>query len=278
MTAVTTPSIDLGAYLRRIGYTGDEAPTLDVLRAIHERQAQAIAFENLDPLLRRPVRLDWASLEQKLVLGGRGGYCFELNWLLRYVLEALGFHVRGLAARILWGAPQDAITPRGHMLLCVDVEENPYIVDAGFGVLTPTGPLRLEPHLVQRTSHEPFRLIPVGDDYLLQAQIRREWRALYRFGLEESYLPDYEVTNWYLSNNPASHFVTGLIAARPAEGRRYTLRNADFGVHFLNGRTERRMLRTVVELRETLEGTFGLTLPDAPELDATWARLAAQRA
>ena len=274
MTAVATPAIDLAAYFRRIGYPGDTAPTLDVLRAIQLRHSQTIAFENLNPLPRWPVRLDPASLEEKLVLGGRGGYCFEQNTLLRHVLEALGFRVTGLAARVLWGAPEDAIMPRGHMLLRVDVDKMLYLVDAGFGVLTPTGPLRLEPYIEQATPHEPFRLLPVGDDYLMQAKLGAAWRTLYRFGLEEHFLPDYEVTNWYLSHNPASHFITGLMAARPAAGRRYTLRNADFAIHFLNGRTERRVLGTAVELRETLEGPFGLTLPDARELDATLARIA----
>ncbi len=273
MTAVATPAIDLAAYFRRIGYAGEAEPTLDVLRAVQLAHAQTIAFENLNPLLRWPVRLDAQSLEQKLVIGRRGGYCFEQNTLLRHVLEGLGFRVQGLAARILWGAPEDAITPRGHLLLRVDVEETPYIVDAGFGVLTPTGPVRLEPHIEQATPHETFRLLPLGDDYLMQAKLGARWRTLYRFGLEANYPPDYEVTNWYLSHHPASHFVTGLMAARPAPGRRYTLRNADFAIHFANGRTERRTLATAAEVRETLEGPFCLTLPDAPELDPTLARL-----
>jgi N-hydroxyarylamine O-acetyltransferase len=99
---------------------------------------------------------------------------------------------------------------------------------------------------------------------------------LYRFGLEEHFAADYEVTNWYLSHNPASHFVTGLIAARPAPGRRYTLQNTNFVTRYQDGRTERRLLQTAVELRETLERTFALTLPNDPDLDATLARIAAR--
>jgi hypothetical protein len=69
--------IDRDAYFERIGYDGARKPTLDTLRALHRLQPQVVAFENLDPLLGRPVRLDAPSLEQKLVHGGRGGYCFE---------------------------------------------------------------------------------------------------------------------------------------------------------------------------------------------------------
>ena len=94
--------------------------------------------------------------------------------------------------------------------------------------------------------------------------------------MQEQLLPDYEVTNWYLSNHPNSHFVNGLIAARAAPDRRYALRNNELAVHHLNGSTERRVLATASELRTALEGTFGLTLPEAPQLDAALVRLTTQ--
>ena len=45
--------IDLDAYCRRVGYDGPRSATLDTLRALHRLHPQAIAFENLDPLLAR---------------------------------------------------------------------------------------------------------------------------------------------------------------------------------------------------------------------------------
>ena len=76
-------ALDLDAYFGRIGYSGARAPTLETLRAIHLRHALTIPFENLDPFLRRPVRLDLASLQGKLVRDRRGGYCFEHNLLFK---------------------------------------------------------------------------------------------------------------------------------------------------------------------------------------------------
>lgn len=223
-------------------------------------------------MLRWPVRLDAASLEQKLVRDGRGGCCFEQNLLLRHVLEALGFRVTGLAARILWNAPEGALTPRGHMRLRVDAAEGPYVADVGFGVLTLTAPLRLVPDSEQATSHEQFRLVSTGGYFVMQAKLRDAWKALYRFDLQEQLLPDYEVSSRYLSNHPNSHFINGLIAARPAPDRRYALHDNELAVHYLDGRTERRVLTSSTELRETLEGTFRLTLPEAPALDAALER------
>jgi N-hydroxyarylamine O-acetyltransferase len=279
--------IDLDAYLRRIGYSGPREPTLSTLQAIHRLHAQTIAFENLDPLIRRPIALDPASLERKLVRGGRGGYCFEHNLLLRQVLTRLGFRVTGLAARVRWNAPPENVTARGHMLLLVDlpggVNDGPHIADVGFGGLTLTGPLRLDTEAAQPTPHEPFRLRRIEADgeprtFMLEAQVRGEWHPLYQFDLHPQLQPDYEITSWYLSNHPASHFVTGLIAARPDGDRRYALRNTELAIHHLDGTTERERLSTAADLRRALEGHFRLTLPDRSLLDPALERIVANAA
>ena len=269
------PAIDLDAYFERIGYAGPRAPTLEALRGIHLRHAQAIPFENVNPLLGWPVRLDPQSLQQKLVHDGRGGYCFEQNLLLSHALQGVGFDVTGLAARVAWDAPDNAVRPRSHMLLLINLDGTPYIADAGFGGLTLTGPLRLQADIEQSTPHEPFRLIRAADEFLLQAQFGGTWRTLYRFGLQEQFLADYEVTNWYLSNHPESRFVTRLIAARPDADRRYALLDNELAVHHVNGRTERRVLASASELHDTLRTVFRVRLPDSPDLEAALTRLAA---
>jgi N-hydroxyarylamine O-acetyltransferase len=265
--------LDLDAYFQRIGYAGERIPTLTTLRAIHVRHATAIPFENLTPLLRQPVRLDLASLQHKLVESGRGGYCFEQNLLLRAVLRALGFQVIGLAARVRWNVPDEVVTARGHMLLRVEIEGQTYLADVGFGGLTLTAPLALSLDHAQPTPHEPFRIIADGDGYLMQAQLGQAWKSLYRFDLQQQFLPDYEVTNWYLSNHPSSHFVTGLMAARPDTERRYTLRNNQLTIHHLHGDTERHVFSTVAELRAALEECFQITLPATPDLGPALQRL-----
>jgi N-hydroxyarylamine O-acetyltransferase len=272
--APTDPVIDLDAYFARIGYRGPRSATLETLSGIHAGHAQAVPFENLNPLLKWPVRLDPASLEQKLVRDGRGGWCYEHNMLLSYVLRALGFRVTWLAARVLYNAAEGAAPARSHMLLRIDLGDQPYIADVGFGGLTLTAPLRLEPDIEQSTPHEPFRLIRASEEFVQQAKIHGAWKTLYRFALHEQLLADYEVSNWYLSNHPESIFVTGLIAARPDSDRRYTLRNNELLVHHLDGRTERRVLGSPAELRSALEGPLRLRLPDSPALDAILQRFA----
>jgi N-hydroxyarylamine O-acetyltransferase len=268
-----TIDFDLDAYLARIGYAGNRMPTLETLTALHRRHAETIPFENLNPLVRWPVRLDVMSLQQKLVRDGRGGYCYEQNLLFTHALRALGFEVTGLAARVRWNAPEAVVNPRSHMLLLIDLDDRPYIADVGFGGLVLTAPLRLEPDLEQATPHEVFRLVRTGPAFILQARIADAWMSLYVFDLQEQALIDYEVTNWYVSTHPQSHFVSRLTAARPDAGRRYALRDNDFAIHHVNGGTERRLLTTAAELRATLETVFRIAVPKAPEFDAALERL-----
>jgi N-hydroxyarylamine O-acetyltransferase len=259
---------DLAAYLQRIGYDGPKTARLETLCEIHRRHPQAIAFENLNPLLGWPVPLDARSLQQKLVTRGRGGYCYEHNLLLKHALESIGFKVTGLAARVLWNQPEDAIRPRTHMLLQVDIEDEMWIADVGFGGLTLTAPLRLVEHTPQGTPHEPFRVARISGDYAVQAEVRGAWRTMYRFDLQEQVLPDYEVTSWYLSNHPESHFVRRLIAARTEPGRRYALSDNELAVHLLDQETVRRTLKSAAELRRVLSETFRIAMPEGPEVDA----------
>jgi N-hydroxyarylamine O-acetyltransferase len=273
---VTAGAIDLDAYFRRIGYSGSREPSLDTLRGIHLRHALTIPFENLDPLLRRTVHLDLASLERKLVHSGRGGYCFEQNLLLSHVLQRLGFRVTELAARVVWNAPPATVRPRTHMLLRIELEDGPYVADVGFGGLTLTAPLRLAADIEQATPHETFRLIAGGDGFAMEALIQESWKPLYRFDLQPQLPPDYEISNWYVSTHPESHFTFALIAARPSTASRAALSNNQLTIYRAAAPPEQRILNSAAELRTVLQETFGLTLPDTPDLGAALERLTAR--
>ena len=256
---------DLDAYLHRIGYAGSRAATLDTLQALHLLHPAAIPFENLNPLMGWPVALDLDSLQAKMVAGGRGGWCFEHNTLFRHALEALGFSVASLAARVLWNAPKDSVGPRSHMLLLVDLGGLPYIADVGFGGNVLTSSLRLESHTAQSTPHEPHRLLPLENGFVLEACVRGEWIPLYRFSLEPQFPSDYEVSNWYLCHHPSSFFRYEILAARAKPDARYALRNNSLRIHRKDD-SEQQIFSSAAELRSCLESDFGIQLPDSPEL------------
>lgn len=265
--------IDLEAYFARVGYDGPATPTLATLSRLHALHAAAIPFENLSPFLGEPVRLDAASLQDKLVARGRGGWCFEQNLLFSYVLEAIGFELTRLAARVRWNVPANVISPRSHCLMRIPIEGRDYIADVGFGGLTLTAPLRLEAGAEQATPHEPHRIVASGSGYALETKVAGDWQALYTFELHEQQIADYEVSNWYLCHHPQSIFVNGILAARAGAAERHALRNTRYAIHYPDGQTERRVLSSASEMREVLEGPFRVALPEAQNLDAKLALL-----
>ena len=257
----------LSTYFDRIGYTGNASVSLETLQTLNLHHTQAIAYENLNPFLGWPVPLDTASLQEKLVNSRRGGYCYEQNLFFKHVLETIGFRVTGLAARVVWNMTPDVVLPRTHMLMRVEARGESFIADVGFGSLTLTAPLRLQLETAQHTPHGAFRLVREVEEFVLEAELGHEWKQLYKFTLHEQLQPDYEMANYYVSCHPKSRFVNGLMAARPAENRRYALSNNEFTVRFMNGQTERRVLGTAAEIRDVLEGPMGLKLPSTRDLD-----------
>jgi len=269
-------TIDLHAYLDRIGFGGTPRPDFDTLAGIHRLHSRSIPFENLNPFLGLPVLLDAASLQRKLVDGRRGGYCYEHNLLLADVLSQLGFTVSRLAARVLWNQPPDSMRPRTHMLLAIDLDGERLLVDGGFGGMTLTAPVRLNVAGAQPTPHERFRLQHGEIDVLMEAEVGGEWRPLYRFDEQPQQRVDYELTSWYLCHHPDSHFRHRLIAARTRADGRDALVDTVFTRHFLDGRSEREVIGSASELRATLQSVFGLSLPEVPRLQARLEEVAAR--
>lgn len=269
-------TLDLGEYFDRIGYRGAAAPNLEVLQALVSAHAKAIPFENLDPVRGVPVDdLSPEALAGKLVQRGRGGFCYEHNGLMGYVLARLGFRVRRLAARVVWMRPTDAPTPpQTHTVLAVTFPGSlgSYLVDVGFGGQTPTSPLRIETGSVQQTTHEPYRLEDRGDGLLLMVSVRGEWQPLYEFSNRTAPDIDLEMGSWFVSTHPASHFVTGLTAARVTDDARLNLANRNLAIHRADG-TEKIRLDDAAAVVDALRDRFGINVADAGDRGALEARL-----
>lgn len=271
---MTLSADQLSAYFARIGYAGTPAPDRATLAELVLLHSRAIPFENFDPLLGRAVRLETEALVDKLIYRRRGGYCFEQNGLFWRVLEAIGFRVTPLAARVLWNMDDAAVTPRSHMLLKVDLDA-PVIVDVGFGGAVPTGVLDLVPDAAQETPHEPFRLLERDGEWRLQIRIGDEWRTCYRFDLHQQLAIDFEPINWWVSTSPASHFTQGLACARVLADGRLAIRGGLFTRYGRDGSFERREIEDPEAFCAVLAEEMGFEIPDR---DALVARLRALEA
>jgi N-hydroxyarylamine O-acetyltransferase len=251
--------IDLGAYLDRIAYRGSLAPTLETLSEIHFAHALRIPFENLDVLLGRPIQLDLASVQAKLVANRRGGYCFEQNALLAAVLERLGFAVTRLAGRVRLGAGATP-RPRSHMMLGIHVDGEDWLADVGFGSAGLLKPVRMSAAVVSHQFAWSYRIVREGDLQVLQYLLAGQWTDLYAFTLEPQFAIDYEVANYFTSTHPRSIFRNTLLVQRPGPEVRQVLRDRELSTTRPDGTVTRR-ISDDAELLALLAETFDLHFP-----------------
>lgn len=210
-------------YLKRIGMPEQLAPTKDNLFALQRAHLHAVPYENLDILLGIPIALDEDALYQKIVMRGRGGYCFELNELFGRLLRALGYAVEDYFARFLADQP-DSIPKRRHHVLKVFIEgcDTPYLCDVGVGVGSPNYPIALLEGVEQTQGEKRYRM--ARDSFLgwiLEEQKRGEWRRLFSF-TEEKQLPwDFTAISFFCEKSPESPFnKSPMVAIRTEDGRK----------------------------------------------------------
>ncbi|MER5929290.1 arylamine N-acetyltransferase [Streptomyces sp. NPDC002054] len=263
--------LDLDAYLARIGYTGELAPDLGTLYAVHRAHTAAIPFESLDVLLGRPIALDVKSLENKLVRSSRGGYCYEHNSLLAAALQRIGFEVAGRGARNRTRG--DAVMPVTHAALVVTVGGEPYLADCGFGANGLLEPLPLHAGAEAAQGRWRFALAEEAEGVLVLRSRRdgEEWRDLYAFSPQRLYPVDFGVMNHYSSTHPASFFTGRLTAMRPGAEERVAVVQNEL-VRFRPEGTDERHSVTPDELLGLLDREFGIRLPvrDAEQLLCTY--------
>jgi N-hydroxyarylamine O-acetyltransferase len=254
---------DQNAWLERIGYSGPITPNLATLNRLTFAHSHSISYETMDIMLGRPPQLDVATLQRKMILNKRGGYCFEQNMLFRAGLRSLGYQITSLQGRVLRGLAIDAPRPAIHMLLRIELPEGPYLADVGFGNLAPTCALLLKPEVEQETPHEVMRFIDVGGELTLQARLKHGWEHIYRVIPYPRYDGEYEITNWYTATHPDTPYQGNIIAARPGPNRtRVTMYNARVTVRDADGRAEKRWLKNESEYCDVLRGEFGLNLSE----------------
>lgn len=240
---------------------------------------RAIPFENLNPLCGVPVAdLSAAALTAKMVHARRGGYCYEQNNLMRYVLIDLGFAVDRLAGRVVWMNPAGLAGPphaETHQALAVRIPgvDGVYLVDVGFGGQTLTSPIRLAAGEMQQTDREPFRIREHDSGLVLESLVADAWQPLYTFGAAPRPLIDMQVGSWYVSTHPGSSFVTGLSAATVTDDARVNLRGRHLTIHRRDGGTEKVRFGTAAQVCEALTDRFGIDLSGLGDVEARVAQV-----
>lgn len=256
----------LAAYLGRIGLHAPLPPTVETLHRLARAHVCTLAFENIDVLLERRFEVDLDAVIAKLVVGGRGGYCFEHNVLMLAVLQALGFDARPLSARVRLGRERHEVPPCTHVFVETTVRGQRWYVDVGVGGFSCTAALRHEPGLRQATPHEARRIVPWQDGWLHQVDVDGRWLDVCEFTGASMPAIDREVAHWWVATHPRSHFRGRLLVARArADGGRDTLLDDRLRRRSPNGVVEEKVLTGPEEVSEALARVFDLqgVAPDA---------------
>jgi N-hydroxyarylamine O-acetyltransferase len=244
-------------YLERIHYSGEVETNLETLRKIHQLHPKYIPFENIDSYTGTVPSLEVNDIFKKLVIDSRGGYCYEQNLLLSEVLQYLGFSVKLQLGRVVWGRQEDSIAAQTHLLLIVDFEGKKYVADCGFGTATLTTPILLDEQEQQQTPNGVFKISHKEETYTLWMW-KEQWLPVYRFILEHVEAADLDISNWYLSTHPDSHFKNKLILSKVDENVRYTYTDRVLNIRSDNGAKESISIENEMQLYEILVNTFGL--------------------
>jgi N-hydroxyarylamine O-acetyltransferase len=263
----------LAAYCARLGLGDLPAPDAEGLTRLQTAHRQAIAFENIDVLLGRGIRVDSTSVFDKLVARRRGGYCFEQNRLYADMLAEIGFRLRPLMARVRLAVPEGVVPPRTHILLLVELDDGYSIADAGFGgSFVPVMPLRdgVEAQTPDGARHRLRRIGSPDGEWVLErggprastdgrARDHEEWQAQYTFDLVHVADADLEQANHWVSTWPQSRFVIEprVTIVLPAGFRALTgtsLSIADQGAQ------QKREIADAAEWRAVMADLFGIEL------------------
>lgn len=257
----------LAAYLRRIGLdlAVSAAPSHSTLTAIMAAQSRAVAFENVDVVLKKTIAITPAEVEKKLVGSGRGGYCFEQNQLLASALQSLGFDVSPMLCRVRWNKAPGEHTTFTHVALAVKLESKTYLADVGFAGTNSISPVLLGTEEPQQMPEGLFRTVRDAGYTTLQWQIKDTWRDLYMFK-EEPCLPiDLELANWWSCTYPQARFTSQFFAARVIGQERHHILNNTYAIRREDGTNVSTHITDKAHLEKLLTDVFGLTLPPDTE-------------
>ncbi|HEX6346749.1 arylamine N-acetyltransferase family protein [Umezawaea sp.] len=220
--------LDLDAYLARIGYDGDRTPTVGTLRGVQRAHVTSIAWENLDMVLARPVDLALPALQAKLVRGTRGGTCSEHTTLFAAALDALGFPLSGMQARVRLGATE--VRPSTHNVLRVTADDRVWLCDVGFGS-SPLEPVELADGAESAQGGWRYRLTREAPEWVLHTRRGDRWLAVHAFTESPRYPIDFLATNHFMATHPRSHFHGRVMAQRMGADRLRVLEGTRLTTH-----------------------------------------------
>jgi N-hydroxyarylamine O-acetyltransferase len=249
-------SMDIQRYLSRIKFEGSLSTDLITLKKLHRQHLLHVPFEDLDIHFDRRFDLEPINVYHKIVIAGRGGFCYEVNSLFNDLLKTAGFKTRIISGHVIndKGVPGPEYD---HMAIVVELGKN-YIVDVGFGDLF-IEPLEMSDH-IQFDGRNYFQIKRENDEYSIwmsPTDLDLDFRKKYIFTLTEVPIRLFEEPCYEKQTNPDSHFVKNTICTKITDLGRITIYNDKF-IETIGDTKMQTMIRNDDELKEILRVHFGI--------------------
>ncbi len=207
--------------LERIEYTGPREPTLEVLTALQHAYLYTVPFENLDIHSQVKIKLDTQKFYEKIVKNNRGGFCYESNALFSYLLNALGFNVSILAAKM---TVRNINSPGySHMALKVKLDQD-YLVDVGNGQSV-RDPMPIPGDVISRAEGIRYKVGEYSDnEYALFYRTEEtDWLPRFVFSTDARRLEEFAIMCHYHQTSPDSVFTKQRLVTLATPDGRLTL-------------------------------------------------------
>lgn len=263
--------------LRRVGL--EEPPPADVagLRRVHRAYVSSVPFEDLAVQLGESAPLDEDALVARVLRGGRGGYCFEVNTVFKLLLESLGFEVERREAIVGGRESHRAGDPTNHLALVARTPSGERLIcEGGWG----EGPLDPLPLAEGQATVGVFTYgVERDGDGWWVAQHEHGSSPGYRFADAPASLADFEPHHERLSQAEGSPFRQTLLVQQPRADRIVSLRARTYFVDG-PGVRERVVLPDEQAFATTLQQSFGIDPLALGEerMARLWARAEEQHA
>lgn len=250
-------------YLRRIDAPRPYRPDAESLATLQYAHLQRVPFENLDIHRGVPIVLDLDAIADKIIGRNRGGYCYELNSLFAALLEAVGYSVDLVSARV---ASADGKLKRefGHMALVVHVVDRamPFLVDVGFGDGFTT-PIPIDADVEVPDRDGAVRLRADGSKWSYEENGGGGWQLRYAFTLRSRRLSDYAEMNEWQQTSPESKFTSRTICSMLTDEGRATISGNSLII--TRGRQRVQCELSPREIERELHDRFGLAVDRLPD-------------
>ena len=186
-------NFNLTDYLSRIGFDGEVSCDVATLTQLMQRQLRSIPFENTEVQAGRIPSMVPEDIVNKVLLRGRGGYCYEINGVFAMALTAIGFEWHFAGARPMTYAVR---RPKTHMVLIVRVEGRDYLCDTGFGGYALRAPMMIEEGEITQDG-DRFRLELIDGEYVVSSFVQGEWQRQYGFAMQHQEWIEFSLANYF---------------------------------------------------------------------------------